>query len=62
MVGGDINDDDVNACVNVVTCALPVADVKMELINTETNKDETLKKTVSNHHKGMAQHKAGLCT
>ncbi len=34
--------DDVNAYVDMVTCALLVADMKMELIETETNRDETL--------------------
>lgn len=36
--------DDVNAYVDMITSALPVADVKMELIRTETNKDDTLRK------------------
>lgn len=36
-------DEDVDAYVHMITSALPVADAKMELIRTETNKDETLK-------------------
>jgi len=35
-------DDDVKAYVDMITSALPVADGKMELIKTETNKDDTL--------------------
>ncbi|XP_076127486.1 GTPase IMAP family member 8-like [Alosa pseudoharengus] len=36
--------EDVDAYVDMITSALPVADVKMELIKTETSKDETLKR------------------
>lgn len=36
-------DEDVDTYVHMITSALPVADAKMELIRTETNKDETLK-------------------
>ena len=35
--------DDVDVYVNMITKALPVADAKMELIRTETTRDETLK-------------------
>lgn len=35
--------DDVKAYVDMITSALPVVDVKMELIKTETNRDDTLK-------------------
>ncbi len=31
-----------NACVHIITGALPAADAEMELIWTETNKNETL--------------------
>lgn len=34
--------EDVNTYVDMITKALPVADVKMKLIKTETNRDETL--------------------
>lgn len=36
-------DDDVKTNVDMVTSALLVADVKMELIKTKTSKDDTLK-------------------
>ena len=35
--------DDVDVYVIMITKALPVADAKMELIRTETTRDETLK-------------------
>lgn len=45
--------DDVNMYVNMITSSMPVADVRMELIKTETNKDDTLNRQ-KHHHGWMA--------